>query len=150
MSDDELEQLKSEPAAASLSRGAMAAAISRATVSIFADFIGRGPTRARTVIARDMITVILEDTLTKAERRLVAEGALDMVMQIRRRFQGTMRGALMDAVEEITGRKIVAFLSDHQAEPDYAAEVFVLEPAPDTTLDVSSDEQDAERPQPSI
>ncbi len=38
-----------------------------------------------------------------------------------------MRGSLTDAVEEITGRKVVGFLSEHQAEPDYAAEVFVVE-----------------------
>lgn len=108
-------------------RADRAAAISRATVRVFSDYIGRGPTRARTVIARNVVTVILEDTLTKAEKRLVEEGAVDMVMQIRRRFQGTMRGPLMDAVEEITGQKVVAFLSDHQADPDYASEVFILE-----------------------
>jgi uncharacterized protein YbcI len=50
-----------------------------------------------------------------------------MVLDIRPQFQGTMRGSLLDAVEEITGRKVVAFLSDHQAEPDYAAKVFILE-----------------------
>ena len=54
------------------------------------------------------------------------EGGLDAVMQMRRTHQGMMRGELIDAVEEITGRKVVAFLSDHQVDPDYAAEVFVL------------------------
>ena len=106
--------------------GEMTAAISNAIVRVFAEWIGRGPTRARTVMTDNVVTTILQDTLTKAERRLVEEGGLDAVMQMRRTHQGMMRGAVMDAVEEITGRKVVAFLSDHQAEPDYATEVFVL------------------------
>jgi uncharacterized protein YbcI len=107
-------------------RGEMAAAISNAVVRIFAEWVGRGPTRARTVITDNIITTVMQETLTKAEIRLVQEGGLDAVMQMRRTHQGMMRGELMDAVEEITGRPVVAFLSDHQANPDTAVEVFVL------------------------
>ena len=31
-------------------------------------------------------------------------------------------------VERLTGSKVLAFLSDHAVDPDYAVEVFVLEP----------------------
>jgi len=47
-----------------------------------------------------------------------------------------MREDLVGGVELLTGRKVVSFLSDHNAETDHAAEVFVLEepatPASDT------------------
>ncbi len=109
-------------------RGEMAADISTAVVRIFAEWVGRGPTRARTVITDNIVTTILQETLTKAEIRLVQEGGVDAVLQMRRTHQGMMRSELMDAVEAITGRPVVAFLSDHQVEPDYASEVFVLAP----------------------
>jgi uncharacterized protein YbcI len=44
---------------------------------------------------------------------------------IRRKFQSTMREDLVSGVERMTGRTVVAFMSDHDAGPDYAAEVFV-------------------------
>jgi len=36
-----------------------------------------------------------------------------------------------EAVEEITGRKVIAFMSANHVEPDLAAEIFILEPARD-------------------
>jgi len=108
-------------------QGDRAAAISKAIVRVYAEYVGRGPTRARTVISGNIVTVIAEDILTTAEARLVAEGASGSVVDLRRKFQGTMRGALTNGVEEVTGRNVVAFLSGHQADPDYACEVFVLE-----------------------
>jgi uncharacterized protein YbcI len=97
-------------------------------VSIYAECLGRGPTRARTVIGPNLVTVVLQDTLTKGEQRLVAAGAGDSVTDVRRVFQQTMKDDLVDAVERITGRVVAAFLSDQSVRPDVAVEVFVLDP----------------------
>jgi uncharacterized protein YbcI len=110
------------------SDGSMAAALSNAIVSHFADYLGRGPTRARTSLGRDVITVVLEETLTKAERRLTREGEEDTVLTTRRVFQRTMRTDMVESVERITGRRVSAFMSDQSVTPDIAVEVFVLEP----------------------
>ena len=99
-------------------------------VTTFADYLGRGPTRARTVFGPDLVTVVLQDTLTKAERRLVEEGERDTVIQTRRTFQRTMRDSLVEAVERIMERKVIAFLSDQHVDPDFAVETFILEPQP--------------------
>src|SRR4051794_33889929 len=121
-------------------QGRMASAISNAVVSLFAEYLGRGPTRARTVFGRDVVTVILEETLTKAERRLVEEGEGKSVVETRHVFQRTMRGDLTTAVEEIIGRRVIAFLSDQTTDPDISAEIFVLEPAHDANdLDQTQD-----------
>jgi uncharacterized protein YbcI len=53
-----------------------------------------------------------------------------------------MREALVAHIEELTGRKVVAFMSDNHIEPDMAVEIFVLEPASsngevDTAMDPS-------------
>jgi uncharacterized protein YbcI len=122
--------------------GALSTAISNAVVKCTRDYTGRGPTKARTVIANDLIVTRMDDTLTKGERSLTDSGKGDMVLDIRRCFQMTMREALVAHIEELTGRKVVAFMSDNHIEPDMAVEIFVLEPASsngevDTAMDPS-------------
>ena len=46
----------------------------------------------------------------------------------RQLFQMAMRASFSAAVEEITGRKVVQFMSQVAFDPDMAAEVFVREP----------------------
>jgi uncharacterized protein YbcI len=103
--------------------------ISAAVVGCTREYTGRGPTKARTTIGRDVIVTTLEDTLTKGERSLADSGKGDMVTDIRRCFQTTMRHDLVGRIEELTGRKVIAFMSDNHIEPDMAAEIFVLEPS---------------------
>jgi uncharacterized protein YbcI len=103
------------------------AAISRHVVRLFAEYTGRGPTKARTTIRDTLVVCLTEDTMTKAERRLVQEGEDALVVTIRRKFQTTMRDDLIGDVEMLTGRKVLSFMSDHDANHDYAAEVFVLD-----------------------
>lgn len=107
--------------------GSKAAAISNMTVRTMSEYTGRGPTKARTHLADDVVTVVLEDTLTKGERSLVGDGLDDLVLNMRKAFQGTMRQDLVAGIEEILGRKVVAFMSDNHIAPDVAVEVFVLE-----------------------
>ena len=107
----------------------MASAVSNAVVGVYAEYIGRGPTRARTTFGRDVVTVVLEETLTKAERNLAEDGRDDVVIHTRRTLQSTMREALVAAVEGPTGRQVTAFLSDQSVHPDVAVEVFVLAPS---------------------
>jgi uncharacterized protein YbcI len=97
-------------------------------VGIFRDYTGRGPTKARTTISEDHVAVVLQDTLLKAERSLVAEGEREAIRHMRRRFQDSMCDELVAAVEQATHRQVRAFMSDNQLDPDYAVEFFVLEP----------------------
>src|SRR3954468_25066815 len=109
--------------------GTLSAAISNAVVQCTREYTGRGPTKARTTIGNDMVITRLEDTLTKGERSLADSGKANMVIEIRRCFQMTMREALVGRIEELTGRKVIAFMSDNHIEPDMGVEIFVLEPA---------------------
>jgi uncharacterized protein YbcI len=108
----------------------LSAAISNHVVRLFAEYTGRGPTRARTTVRDSVVVCITEDNMTKAERRLTQEGEGELVVTVRRRFQSTMRDDLVGGVELLTGRRVAAFLSDHDADADMAAEVFVLDGAP--------------------
>jgi uncharacterized protein YbcI len=97
-------------------------------VRILHEYTGRGPTSARTSIRDGIVTVLMRDTLIKAEQKLVEDGKTEMVMDMRRCFQRTMKGDLIASVEELTGRRVIAFMSDNHIDPDMAIEIFVLEP----------------------
>ena len=109
--------------------GSKAAAISNMIVRTMSEYTGRGPTKARTHLADELVTVLLQDTLTKGERSLVGDGRDELVLSMRKAFQVTMRLDLIAGIEEITGRSVLAFMSDNHIEPDMAVEVFVLAPA---------------------
>jgi len=110
-------------------RGSKAAAISNFIVRTMSEYTGRGPTKARTYINEDTVMCVLQDTLTKGERSLVGDDLDALVLTMRRAFQGTMGQVLIDGVEDILGRKVIAFMSDNHIDPDVAVEVFLLAPA---------------------
>jgi uncharacterized protein YbcI len=97
-------------------------------VALFKEATGRGPGRARTYIENGLVVTVLHDTMTKAERTLKDENLEDHVRSLRRIFQGTFRTEAIAVVERLTGEKVLAFLSDHAVDPDYAVEAFILEP----------------------
>src|SRR5215210_3465125 len=102
--------------------------ISTATVQLLHEYTGRGPTKAKTLINGDVVTVLLADTLTKGERKLVDGGRSDRVLQLRHDYQLTMRDDLVAIVERQLDRKVIAFMSQNHIDPDLAVEVFVLDP----------------------
>ncbi len=109
--------------------GSKAAAISNHVVRTMSAYTGRGPTKGRTYINDDVVTVVLKDTLTKGERSLVSDDLDKLVLEMRKAFQGTMRHDLIEGIEEILGRKVEAFMSDDHIDPDVAVEIFLLAPA---------------------
>jgi uncharacterized protein YbcI len=103
------------------------------------EYTGRGPTKARTYINEDLITVVLQDTLTMGERSLVRDGEGELVISTRKAFQRTMSSQMIAAVERHSGRNVMAFLSDNHIDPDVAVESFVLVPRSDPQSADSSD-----------
>jgi uncharacterized protein YbcI len=111
----------------SQSSGTLSAAISNVVVQTFARQLGRGPTKARTHISNDTVVCMLRDSLTRAETSLVDSGRLDSVKASRLTFQEMMRGELVEGVEEVTGRKVVSFMSATDVEAGLSCELFVLD-----------------------
>jgi uncharacterized protein YbcI len=105
-----------------------AARISNHVVKTLSSYTGRGPTKSFTHINHDLVTTVLRDTLTKGEHSLVKDGRAQLVRDMRRAYQDTMGDDLVAGVEDVTGRRVIAFLSDNHIEPDLAIESFVLEP----------------------
>jgi uncharacterized protein YbcI len=111
-------------------RQKLAVAISNAVVGVLRDYTGRGPTKARTYIADDLVTCVMRDTLTKGERTLVEHGREEHVLDTRKEWQDTMGDELTAAVEELSERKVMAYLSQNHIDPDLGIETFVLERLP--------------------
>ena len=109
--------------------GNLRAAISSAVVRILAEYTGRGATSSRTTLSGDWVFVTLADTLTKGERKLAEIGHSDFVINSRKAFQNAMREDMSREVEALTGRKVIAFLSDNHIDPDVGLEAMMLAPA---------------------
>lgn len=108
--------------------GTVRAELATAMVRLNREFYGRGPTRARVNIADDAVVVVLEDALTTVERALLAEGEPRMIGQIRERTGEIKRVPWIRAVEEITGRRVRAFVTGFNEDPPTIIDTFVLEP----------------------
>ena len=103
-------------------------AISNAIVQIYKEGYGKGATRARTRMMDDVIVVELEDVLTRVEYTLIAAGRQEQIRETRQVFEQANRDTFVQAVEEITGRQVRAFMSQIHFNPDLALAVFLLEP----------------------
>jgi uncharacterized protein YbcI len=116
--------------AASPGQGAMRLAISNAVVGLLKRHWGRGPTGAKTYMCDDYVFVALEGGLARHEETMLAAGQEDLVREYRLGFQEAVRDTLVDAVEEIVGRRVVGYQSQVIYDPPRAFEILVLEPAP--------------------
>jgi uncharacterized protein YbcI len=111
-------------------KGTAMAAISAEMVRLYKEQFGRGPTKARANWSgRDVILVLLEDTLTPAERNLVGLGEFQRLRDTRMLFQYSYVTQFCEPVERVTGRKVRSFVSGIDAESGgTSTEVFVLHP----------------------
>jgi uncharacterized protein YbcI len=108
------------------SLGEIRATISNEIVRLQAEYYGKGPTKAKTYIVEDLVVVVLEETFTRAEKTLAERGEREAIEHIRRRFQQQMADAFTSVVEQATGRKVRAFLSETAIEHDVSVETFLL------------------------
>ncbi len=103
--------------------------ITNAMVRLYKELFGRGPTKARTDWAgMDVLVATIENSLTPAERKMAELGEHQRVRETRLFFQCASERDFREVVEEITGRKVRAFVSGVDTYNDVASEVFYLEP----------------------
>jgi uncharacterized protein YbcI len=108
-------------------RARQSIAMGNAITRLHRERYGRGATTTRTVYQRDYVVVFLEDIYTPLERTLIDADDFEQVKVTRQSFQMAMGPQFSEAITEITGRKVIAFMSQVHLDPDMAAEIFVLE-----------------------
>ena len=110
-------------------RGLELQELTNSMVRLYKELFGRGPTKARTDYAGpDTLISTIQNSLTAAERNMVALGEDQRVREIRMFFQHASQTEFTGTVEEITGRKVWGFVSGIDTDCDVSSEVFYLEP----------------------
>jgi uncharacterized protein YbcI len=104
--------------------------ISNAMVGLKKEFYGKGPTKAKTFLNDNYVFCVMEGGLTRNEETLVGRGHEDLVRNYRLRFQEAMVDPTIEAVERITGRKVIGYHSQIVFNPERAFEIFVLDQPP--------------------
>jgi len=110
-----------------LAGGELNAAVNSAIVGIHTKYTGRGPKHASTFHHGNVIVTLMHQVLSEAERALTHTDRAEAVHHIRDLFHETMEKDFREAVERLTGRKVIAFINGLNADPDVAAELFLLD-----------------------
>src|SRR6188472_1040320 len=124
--------------------------ISTTVVRALARTTGRGPTKARTTLGDNGVFVVLQDSLTRGEQTLADAGEFEAVLDLPRRWLRVMKADVSREIEELTGRKVIGFMSDNHIDPDLAVEVFVLEPTGRSTGSRNVSNRDVLPDEPSL
>jgi uncharacterized protein YbcI len=115
-------------AEARLGGGQLLAAISNRIVQIQREHYGRGPMKAKTYALDDLVVVVMRGTgFTPLEKTMLDSGDPERIVEMRHEFQHMMTKRFTDTIEELTGRRVLAFLSQAHVEPDLSIEMFFVD-----------------------
>jgi len=108
--------------------GHLLAAISTSIVGILREHYGRGPMKAKTYVLDDIIVVVMRGSgFTPLEQTIMDSGDPNRVIAMRENFQSVMAARYRETIEELTGRKVLAFLSQAHVDPDITMEIFFVD-----------------------
>jgi uncharacterized protein YbcI len=110
-----------------LEGGRLLSEITNRIVSFMREHYGRGPIKAKTYVLDNLVVCVLSDGFTAIERTMMEGGEPDRVLEMRRDFQRMMKARYSEMIEELTGRKVLAFLSQAHVEPDLTIEIFLMD-----------------------
>jgi uncharacterized protein YbcI len=104
------------------------AAISRSMAGLQREHYGRESTKVNAYAIQDMIVVVSRSKhLTPLERSMVDGGEPERVLALRAEFARVMAGRYTHTVQQVTGRTVVALLSQAHVDPDIVLEAFFLD-----------------------
>jgi uncharacterized protein YbcI len=114
---------------ASLSGDAMLAGITDAMIAFHERYYHRPPATAKTLLlGDDLLACILGGVYTDVEKTMIELQRSTIVQETRNAFQTAMQDRFIAAVERLSGRNVLAFISNHHVGPDIEIELFVLAP----------------------
>jgi uncharacterized protein YbcI len=111
-----------------LAGGKLLSAISTRIVAILREHYGRGPMKAKTYALDDIIVVVMRGSgFTALEQTIMESGEPDRVVAMRHDFQRVMTKLFTETIEDLTQRKVLAFLSQAHVDPDITIEIFFID-----------------------
>jgi uncharacterized protein YbcI len=104
------------------------AAISRSMAGLQREHYGRESTKVNAYAIKDMIVVVMRlKHLTPLEKSMVDGGEPERVLALRAEFARAMAGRYTHTIEQVTGRTVIALLSQAHVDPDIIVEAFFLD-----------------------
>jgi uncharacterized protein YbcI len=110
-----------------LTGGKLLSEITNRIVAFMREHYGRGPIKAKTYVLDNLIVCVLNDGFTAIERTMMEGGEPERVLEMRRDFQRMMKVRYSEMIEQLTGRKVLAFLSQAHVDPDLTVEMFLMD-----------------------
>ena len=105
------------------------AAVTETMVGFHQRYHHRTPVTAKTVVlGDDLVACVLSGVYSDVEKTMIEIQRGAIVQESRNAFQNAMQDRFIDAVQELTGRKVLAFISNHHVGPDIEIELFFLLP----------------------
>lgn len=95
-------------------------------IKLHEDSYGAGVKSLDVYILDNVVLVLLDVELTKAEMTLLENGSTDEVKGTREAFQQAIAPTFVALVERATGRQVSSFMSHMNTDPPYAVELFRL------------------------
>jgi len=116
------------PAADSpLTGDALLAAITDAMVVLHERYYHRAPVTAKSMmLGDDLIACVMGGVYTDVEKTMIELQRSTVVQETRSAFQEAMQHKFIAAVEKLSGRDVLGFISNHHVGPDMEIELFML------------------------
>jgi len=84
--------------------------------------------KAKTYALDDIIVVVMRGSgFTALEQTIMNSGQPERVVAMREDFQAVMAERYEQTIADLTGRKVLAFLSQAHVEPDITMEIFFVD-----------------------
>jgi uncharacterized protein YbcI len=113
----------------SLTGDALLVAVTDAMVGLHERYHHRAPVTAKTLLlGGDLLACVLGGVYTEVEKTMIELQHMTMVQETRSVFQTAMQHKFIAAVEDLSGRDVLAFISNHHVGPDIEIELFMLRP----------------------
>jgi uncharacterized protein YbcI len=119
-----------EPQLRALQGGRLLSEITNRIVAMMREHYGRGPIKAKSYVNDNLLVCVLSDGFTPIEKTMADAGEHHRIIELRQEFQRLMRARYSEMVEQLTGRKVLAFLSQVHLDPDITVEMFALDAPP--------------------
>ena len=112
-----------------LTGDALLVAVTDAMVALHKRYHHRAPVTAKTLLLEgDLLACVLGGVYTDVEKTLIELQRATLVQDTRSAFQTAMQHKFIAAVERLSGRDVLAFISNHHVGPDMEVELFMLSP----------------------
>lgn len=106
---------------------ALLAAVTQAMVALHERYYHRKPVTAKTMLlGDDLLACVMAGVYTDVEKTMIELQHGPMVQETRSAFQAAMQHKFIKVIEELSGRGVLAFISNHHVGPDIEIELFML------------------------